>query len=504
MKAVILAGGFGTRLRPLTFSKPKPLIPLLNRPVLAHILDHLKAHGVDEVAITTNYLRQQIMDYFGREYCNIRLTYPSEDWPMGTAGCVKNIEDYFDDTFIVMQGDTITDMDLSALVKQHNYYSGLCTIGSVRVKDPWNYGVMDLDDMGRVRQFFEKPLIDECTTDLVNTGVYVMEPEALEHVPANTFFDFSKNLFPILLERQSLFATLIEGFWIDVGRPGGYNAAKKWMMSRLQSSISPDSNVEGKLEGPVVIGEGVNVGAHTHIIGPVVLGDNAMLDRKTVVGPYTVIGNAAEIGEYSLLNGAVLFENVALSSSNEVANSIVAENCRVGVDSRIQSDVLIGSNCYLKDGVSIVFGSRLWPNMEISGHSLVNGTLKRFVTVNARHEDPEWVLRKVTSEEAFYFNKKEGSHVSYTGQRARSLLEFNNILKEVEASSLNYHLRSDVNDFQQWLDDILCDPILARDFEGIKQEVSVDDRMLVRQMMIEATTRRLNQLLNEVRPRGYA
>jgi len=490
-------------MRPLTFSCPKPLLPLLNKPVTSYILDHLSAHGVSEVAITTNYLREQIMGYYGPEYNGLRLHFPAEEKPLGTAGCVKNIEDFFDDTFIVMQGDTITDVDLRQLVIQHKYASGLATIAAVKVEDPWNYGTMDLADDGRVRQFHEKPLMDQCTSNLVNTGIYVLEPEALDHVPKDTFYDFAKDLFPVLMDSKSLFAHQTDAFWADVGRPAGYVAAKKWLMSGIKNDISDSAQVEGRLEGNVVFGENVKVGRHSQIFGPVVLGDGVVLERGCVVGPYTVLGSGVTVREYTMLNGAVLFEKTEIGSKEEVSDSLIAEKCRIGSGGVIQSDVMIGGSCLLQGNVSVINGSRIWPNMEITENSMVSGTLRRFVQLHEIRDDPRWSLRSVNPDEGFYFNKLESNRVMYTGLRALSLLDFDNLLKHVDLSSVNYHMRSDVNDFSQWMQKIICDPVLAETFNDIKRECSQLDARIVRHRMIEATNDRLNGLLNAAKPKGY-
>ncbi|MFH0862453.1 MAG: sugar phosphate nucleotidyltransferase [Candidatus Altiarchaeota archaeon] len=503
MKAVVLAGGFGTRMRPLTLSRPKPLLPLLNVPVTEHILDHLHLHGVTEVAITTNYLREHIVDCFGGEYKGMKLTYPAEEKPLGTAGCVKNIKGYFDDTFIVMQGDLITDVDLTDLIRQHKYHAGLATIAALRVPDPWNYGVIDVADDGRVRRFHEKPLMNECTTDLANTGIYVLEPQALEHIPSGTFYDFAKDLFPILLERQSLFAQMVDAFWVDVGRPEGYNAAKKWLLNRLAAEIPDCTIIDGKIEGAVAFGKNVQLGVHSQIFGPVLIGDGVTIDKGCVIGPYTVLGSGVTVREYSVINGAVLFENIEVGSGEDVSSSLIAEGCRIGSGGTIQSDVMIGGNCLLENNVSVINGSRIWPNIGISVNSLVSGTLKRFIQLHEVRDDPRFSLRTVSPDEGFYFNKLEGNRVSFTGLRALSLLEFANVLKHVELSSLDYHLRSDVNDFQPWLNQVVSDTQLSSLFQDLKRECAHMDRKVIRHRMVEATNDWINHLLNAVRPTGY-
>jgi len=504
MKAVILAGGYGTRLRPLTYSKPKPLLPLLNKPILEYILDHLRDHGITEAIITTNYLREKIMDHFRGEYKGVKLSYPVESKPLGTAGCVKNIQDQLDETFLIIQGDTITDFNISELIRWHRHFGSLATIGSYRVCDPWNYGVLELSDSGCVKKFIEKPPVNDCTTDLVNTGVYVIEPEALDRIPRDTFYDFAKNLFPDLLESQRIYSHRLSGFWVDVGRPAGYNLAKKWLMDSLNNFISSDADITPEIDGPMNISANVRLESGVQITGPVFIGENTLIRRNTKLMPYTVIGSNVEVHRDTLLDGAVLFDENQVAQDAHITEAIIAENCRIGFSDTIQSDVLIGGGCRLDDNVSVHNGSRIWPGMEIGVNSHVNGTLKRFIQVNEYYRDPKWSLRSLTPDEAFYFNKQEGGSVLYTGLRAKSLLEFDKILREVDMRSLDYHMRAGTNDFQQWADEILCDPKLSKAFNTVKAEYKRSEKRLIRHVLIEITSSRLNELLQVVTPKGYA
>ena len=503
MKAVILAGGYGTRMRPLTFSKPKPLIPILNKPITEHILDYLSLHGITEVAFTTNYLREQIEDYFGNRFKGIKLTYPVEEKPLGTAGCVKNIEDFFDDTFLIMQGDTVCDINLTSLIKQHKYFNGIATLAAHKVSDPWNFGVMELEDSGRIKGFHEKPLIDDCVSDLVNTGIYVLEPEALDFIPRDTFFDFSKDLFPILLDRQSLFGVHLEGFWADIGRPEGYIRAKNWLMTQIEHSIHETAEINGIVEGPVVIGENVVVGKHSHLIGPVYLGDGIKLDRGVVLGPNTVLGSNIRIRENTVLNGAILFENTKIGSDSDISTSFIAENCKIGSNGLIQSDVLIGGNCEFGVNCSIINGSRIWPNMDLQENSMVSGTIKRFIPGELEIHSPKYALRTLTKDEAFYFNKFEGKHVSYTGSRALSLWEFTKILKNIDNSSILHHIRNNQNDFRSWAETVLCDIELSNSFDLIKNHFRDERPEVFRHNLLNASTERLNDLIEKVKHTGY-
>ncbi len=490
-------------MRPLTFSRPKPLMPILNKPVTAHILEYLSGHGIKEAAITTNYLREHIKSYFGDEYAGIKLTYPQENEPLGTAGSVKNIEDYLDETFVVVQGDTITDLDLKSLVATHKSFSGLCTIAAYEVKDPWNFGVMELGDDGHIRRFHEKPKVDECQSNLVNTGLYVLEPEVLDYIPPKTFWDFSKDLFPLLVERQSLFAVKAGGFWVDIGQPSGYTSAKKWLMSQMKQSIAPSADIMGRIDGPAIIGEGTVIGRHSHLIGPVVLGANVTLSNGVVLGPNTTISDGVHIGSETIIHGAVVFERTVIGQRQDISQSFIDEKCRLGQGGVIQSNVMIGNTCQIGENVAITNGSRIWPNMGIEENSLVSGTLKRFIPSDEIYHDPKWILRSVHPDQAFYFNKAEGGTVSYTGHRALSLWEFKDILKNVDNSSIDHHMRLNVNDFQQWFQKVVGDKLLSKEFMDIKNSYSPSNIRLVRHQMLNVTEREINRLIEEVKRPGY-
>ena len=497
MKAVILAGGSGVRFRPLTFSKPKPMLPLLNKPLVEHILDYIIGHGITEVCITTNYRREQIINSLGLEYKGVKLSYPFEEEPLGTAGSVKNIQNLLDETFVVIQGDTISDIDISSLVRDHHYNAGLVTIATTTVDDPWNYGVVETEDGGRIKRFHEKPQANECATNQINTGLYVVEPEALDMIPEKTFYDFAKDLFPKLVERGSIYASKSDGFWADVGRIDGYNKAKEWLMGRINTRIPDSMILDGSIEGQVYFGENVIVKRGARIVGPVVIGDNSVIDSGSTIMPFSSVGNNLTMRANTLVEGAVLFENSIIGAGNRIQNSLLAEDCVLGADSSIQANVLIGSSCMLEKNVSVIEGSRIWPNTFLPQNSTVSGTLRSFIPKDEVYNDPLWSLRTVTPDEAFYFNKLDGSHILFTGFRARSLLEFSETLKNVEDRSLEYHLRGDVNDFRRWSNQVLGDMRLADSMERIKAEFlnAGQNKTFLRSSMAELASKRLDELV---------
>ena len=228
-ETVILAGGYGTRLRPLTLSTPKAMIPLVNKPVIDYILDYLVGYGLKDFVITTNYLREQTIDYLSSRK-DLKLSYPEEPSPLGTAGSVKNAG--IADTMVIIQGDNITEIDIGKLMRFHKAHEGLVTIALLPVPNPSLYGIAEIEANGRIRNFKEKPAPDACFSNLANTGLYIIEPEAMKHVPDGKAFDFAKDLFPRLVAKKEVYGCVVDGFWTDVGNLKGYMEASRWILEK--------------------------------------------------------------------------------------------------------------------------------------------------------------------------------------------------------------------------------------------------------------------------------
>src|SRR5690606_18178375 len=218
MKAVVMAGGEGTRLRPMTANQPKPLLPVVNRPIMEHVLRLLKRHGFDDTVVTVQFLATLIRNYFGDgEELGMNLRYVAEEVPLGTAGSVKNAEEHLrGEPFIVISGDALTDIDLTDMVRFHRENGAMVTIGLKRVANPLEFGIIIVDDDGRIQRFLEKPTWGQIFSDTVNTGIYIMEPEVLDHVAAGENVDWSSDVFPKLLEDGApLYGYIAEGYWED-------------------------------------------------------------------------------------------------------------------------------------------------------------------------------------------------------------------------------------------------------------------------------------------------
>jgi mannose-1-phosphate guanylyltransferase/phosphomannomutase len=227
MKAVVMAGGDGARLRPLTVGRPKPMVPVVNKTVMTHILELLRSHGITEVIVTLRYLASVIQDFFeDGSNLGMKLTYVVEETPLGTAGSVKNAAQWLDDTFLVISGDALTDFDLSEILRAHKAHGAPATITLTHVPNPLEYGVTIIDDKSDVVRFLEKPSWGEVISDTVNTGIYVLEPEVLDLIPENTPYDFSKELFPAMLEAgRIIYGHVAQGYWCDIGNIEEYRRA---------------------------------------------------------------------------------------------------------------------------------------------------------------------------------------------------------------------------------------------------------------------------------------
>src|SRR5438874_11461701 len=321
MQAVVMAGGEGSRVRRLTINGPRPLVSIVNKPCLGHIFDLLKRHGIDDAFVTLQYLASVIQDSYGDGGAiGLRLRYSVEETPLGTGGSVRQIGSALDETFLVISGDAMTDIDLSAVVAFHKERKAAVTLTLVRVANPLEYGVVITQPDGRISKFLEKPSWGEVFSDTINTGIYVIEPRVLERFDVGEVFDFSKDLFPRLLaDGEPLFGYVAEGYWTDVGSIAEYARANadllrgKVQCDDLAHELMPgvwtagdvDVNESAKLTGPIFLGEGVKIGPHAEIIGPTVLRDYVSVDVGAVIDS-SIVWRNTYIGERSALHGARL------------------------------------------------------------------------------------------------------------------------------------------------------------------------------------------------------
>ena len=363
MKAVVMAGGEGTRLRPLTSNQPKPMVPIVGKPCIEHILELLRAHGFEDVIVTVAFLPQAIRSYFGNgEALGLRMEYSVEESPLGTAGSVRMASDRLDETFLVISGDALCDFDLGALVAFHRERGAAATIGLKSVDNPLEFGIVVTDSDGRVERFLEKPSWSQVFSDTINTGVYVLEPEVLRHVPTDRPYDFSKELFPLLLEMgRPVYGYAMEGYWQDIGNLAQYRQAN---FDALDERVA--LNVPGiRLRGNVWLGEGVDVDDLDRIEAPAFVGNYCRIAHDASVGPYSILGASVALRERARTVSSVVDASTNVGRSVLIENAIVGRNCDIRSHVRIHEDVAVGDNVTIGSESVVMPGVRIFPFKQV-------------------------------------------------------------------------------------------------------------------------------------------
>lgn len=358
MKAIIMAGGEGTRLRPLTCDCPKPMIRLMNRPVMQYALALLKRHGIDRVAATLGYLPDAIIDYFGDgDAFGVDLRWYVEKTPLGTAGGVKQAADFLDETFVVLSGDGITDLDIGAAAAFHRERGALATLVLKHADNPLDYGVVCADNDGRVRSFHEKPDWSDVLSDTVNTGIYILEPEVLERIPADRPWDFGHDLFPALVrEGLPVYGYVMQGYWCDIGDVRAYLAAHA---DALEGRIRLDGLTPGP--GRTVLAPGCEVDRSAVLEGPCLIGANARILAGARVGPYSVIGEGCVIGENASVKRAVLWPGSRLERGAQARGCVLAAGARLEPGAQAYEEAVLGAGAALGERAVLPQGVKLWP-----------------------------------------------------------------------------------------------------------------------------------------------
>ncbi|MET7304021.1 mannose-1-phosphate guanyltransferase [Embleya sp. NPDC005575] len=371
MKAVVMAGGEGTRLRPMTSSMPKPLLPVVNRPIMEHVLRLLKRHGLSETVVTVQFLASLVRNYFGDgEELGMTLTYANEETPLGTAGSVKNAEEALkDDTFLVISGDALTDFDLTALVEYHRAKGAMVTVCLTRVPDPLEFGITIIDDEGRVDRFLEKPTWGQVFSDTVNTGIYVMEPEVFDYVAAGVSVDWSGDVFPKLLkEGKPIYGYVAEGYWEDVGTHESYLKAQADVLTG-----KVDVDVDGfELSPGVWVAEGAEVDRDAVLKGPLYIGDYAKVEGGVEIREHTVLGSNVVVKRGAFLHKAVVHDNVYIGPQTNLRGCVIGKNTDVMRAARIEEGAVIGDECLIEEESLVSGDVRIYPFKTIEAGAVVN------------------------------------------------------------------------------------------------------------------------------------
>ncbi|HXL59794.1 MAG TPA: sugar phosphate nucleotidyltransferase, partial [Mycobacterium sp.] len=372
MKAVVMAGGEGARLRPLTSRLPKPLVPVMGTPVLEHILRLLKLHGITEVVVTLAYLGAEIRNRLGDGAdLDMEIEYVVEDRPLGTAGSVRNAAHLLDDTFLVISGDALTDIDLSAVIASHRERGSHATIVLHSVPNPLEYGVVVTDDQGNIKRFLEKPSWGEVFSDHANTGIYVIEPQVLDHIKADTNADWSQDVFPTMLRRhEPLHGVVVDDYWCDIGSIQSYLQANWDALDGKVRCLIP-----GRRQGNVWMGDGVEIGIGVQFDGPAFIGDEVKLKAGAILNEHVVIDKYSVIDENTKISNSVVWPHSYIGERCRLRQAIVCRNVTIKNDSLLEENSVVADECVLGKGSKIRAGVKIWPNKTVEPGSTVNDSI---------------------------------------------------------------------------------------------------------------------------------
>jgi mannose-1-phosphate guanylyltransferase/phosphomannomutase len=363
VKGVVMAGGEGTRLRPLTSNQPKPMVPVVGKPCMEHIVELLRRHGIEDVIVTVAFLPQAIRSYFGDgEGLGVNIEYSVEESPLGTAGSVRLASGRLDETFVVISGDALTDVNLERVVEFHREKGAAVTIGLKSVENPLEFGIVVTDDDGRIERFLEKPSWGQVFSDTINTGIYVLEPEVLRHVPTDRPYDFSKELFPLLLEMgRPLYGYVFDEYWQDIGNLEQFRQAN---FDALDGAV--DLDIPGiRLRGNIWIGEGVELDDLDQINGPAFVGNYCRIAQGATVDSYSVLSSSVTLREQARTSRSVIDQSTYIGRSSVVDGAIVGRQCDFGSHVLVQEGAAIGDEVALGAQSVIHPGVRIYPFKEV-------------------------------------------------------------------------------------------------------------------------------------------
>ena len=373
MKAVVMAGGEGSRLRPLTIRRPKPMVPIAGKPVMEHILNLLKRHGITEVVVTVQYLASNIEDYFGNgSQLGMRITYSREDVPLGTAGSVKNAEEHLTEPFLVISGDALTDYNLTEIIEYHNSKKALATLTLAHVHNPLEYGVIITNEDGHIAQFLEKPSWGEVFSDTINTGIYVLDPQIFRYFEKDKPFDFSQELFPYMLKKgDPIYGYVSNGYWCDVGNLSEYMRANADALNGRIDIEIPAKNIGGN----IWCEEGVAIDEDTQLYGPIYLAHDCKIKDGAIIHGPSIIGHYAIVDERAQVDRSIVWNNSYIGERAELRGAIVGSATSIKSKAVMFEGSVIGDNSIVQEGAIVQPNVKIWPDKEIEAGAVVNTSI---------------------------------------------------------------------------------------------------------------------------------
>lgn len=373
MQAVIMAGGEGSRLRPLTGNLPKPMLPVANRPLMEHIILLLKRHGITDVVATVQFLSSVIRNHFGDgSDLGISLAYATEEEPLGTAGSVGAAEDLLEGTFLVISGDALTDLDLSEVIDFHRRKGASATLVLKRMKDPLEFGIVMTDDEGRIERFLEKPSWGQVFTDTINTGIYVLEPEVLDLIPPGHPYDFSSELFPLMLDKGlPLFGYVTDAYWTDVGNTDAFLQASRDVLARRVAV-----ELEGfELHPGVRIGEDVEIDPSARIEGPAIIGDNVRIGPGSVIGPSAVLGYNVLVSHDARISHGVVMDRAHVGPMGQVRGSVLGRGSSLDKGAVLEEGAVTGDEVTIGAGAVVKPRVKIYPSRTVDAGAIVTQSI---------------------------------------------------------------------------------------------------------------------------------
>jgi len=373
MKAVIMAGGAGSRLRPLTSNQPKPMVSLANRPLMEHIVRLLKRHGFTDIVVTVQFLASLVRNYFGTgEDLGVSMSYATEESPLGTAGSVKNAQGALDETFVVISGDALTDIDLEKVVSFHQERGSIATIVLSHQPNPLEYGIVVTDEDGRIDRFLEKPGWGQVFTDTVNTGIYVLEPEIFDLIPEGESYDFSKDVFPKLLDKGApIYGYIADGYWTDVGNVDAYRKAQQDALDGLVQIEMPGFEIADH----VWVGEGAIIDPDARIDGPALIGEHVKIEGGATVREYCVIGNNSAIKAGAFVHRATVHDNAYIGAGTTLRGCVIGRNADIRSNARIEEGVVLGDECFIGKDTLIQPNVKIYPYKRVDAGAVITHSI---------------------------------------------------------------------------------------------------------------------------------
>ncbi len=429
-----MAGGEGTRLRPLTCMRPKPMVPVVNKPVMEHIVELLKRHGIFNIAVTLQYMPYAIKDYFedGSEF-GVKMSYYTEKIPLGTAGSVKNAEKFLDDTFIVISGDALTDINIKDVLNYHIEKDADATIVLKKVNIPLEYGVVVIDKKGRVTRFVEKPDWGEVFSDLANTGIYVLSPKVLNYIEKNKNMDFSNDIFPVMLkDNKKIYGYETESYWCDIGDMKAYMDVQRDI---LDKKVMVQPKGEEVYKG-IWLEKGVKTGNDLIFKAPCVVGKNSIIGDNCYIGEYSIIGENNIISRKTSIKRGIIWNGCIIEKGIQMRGNIICNKVFINNGASLYENSVVGDETVINENATVKPDVRIWPSKIIDMNTVVNSNIvwgsKQQKRIFGKYGVSGKLNTMITGENGIklgasygtVFNGKGRAGVSFDGSRCAEMIKY--------------------------------------------------------------------------------